>query len=196
VADLKPPFRPARPEDAHVLAALVDRAGEGIPRVLWARAAHPGQDPMEVGAARAARTEGGFSFTNAVVLDIDGTVAGMLLSYRLDDTSDGGDVTEVPDIVRPLIELEAAAPGSWYVNAVAVAPGFEGRGHGRALMDLAEDLGRDHGAAEVSLIVAGQNSRARGLYERLGYAVRDRRPVVRCADLEHAGDWLLMVKPL
>ena len=76
------------------------------------------------------------------------------------------------------------------------APGFEGRGHGRALMDLAEDLGRDHGAAEVSLIVAEQNSRARGLYERLGYAVRDRRPAVRCADLEHAGDWLLMVKPL
>jgi ribosomal protein S18 acetylase RimI-like enzyme len=196
VLDVKPPFRPARPEDARVLAELIDRAGEGIPRVLWARAAQPGQDPMEVGAARAARTEGGFSFTNAVVLDVDGTVAGMLLSYRLDDPYDAGDLEQVPDVVRPLIELEAQAPGSWYVNAVAVAAGFEGRGHGRALMGLAEDLGREAGATEISLIVADENDRARGLYERLGYVVRDRRPVVGFPGFAHAGDWVLMVRPL
>ena len=179
-----------------MLAELIDRAGEGLPRVLWARAAETGQDPMDVGAARAARAEGGFSYRNAVVLDAVGAVAGMLLSYRLDDPYDAGDLARIPDVVRPLLELEAQAPGSWYVNAVAVATGFEGRGHGRALMGLAEDLGRESGATEISLIVADENDRARGLYERLAYVVRDRRPVVGFPGFPHAGDWLLMVKPL
>ena len=194
--DLHPPFRHARPGDDCLLAELIDRAGEGLPRVLWARAAEPGQDPMEVGAARAARMTGGFSYRNAVVLDVDGTAAGMLLSYRLDDPYEIGDLSEVPRVVRPLIELEARAPGSWYVNAVAVRPGFEGRGHGRRLMELAEDLGQDAGATDISLIVADENARARGLYERLGYVVRDRRPVVGSPGFAHGGDWLLMVKRL
>lgn len=193
---VKPPFRRARPDDAAALAELVDRAGEGLPRFLWARAATPGQDPMAVGAARAARGDGGFSYTNAVVLEVDGAVAGMLLSYRLDDPYGADDMSQVPEMVRPLIELEARAPGSWYVNAVAIKPGFEGRGYGRAFMDLAEALGRDRRATEVSLIVAEENTRARGLYERLGYAVRAHRAVCAFPGFPHSGDWLLMVKPL
>jgi hypothetical protein len=55
VIDLQPPFRWARAEDARDLARLIDRAGEGIPMYLWSRAAEPGQDPLEVGTARAAR---------------------------------------------------------------------------------------------------------------------------------------------
>jgi hypothetical protein len=66
---LQPPFRRARTEDAGALAELIDRAGEGLPYRLWSRAASPGQDPLEIGRQRAGRTEGGFSFRNAVVLE-------------------------------------------------------------------------------------------------------------------------------
>ena len=36
--------------------------------------------------------------------------------------------------------MEALAPGSWYVNALAVLPEFQGRGLGARLLKLAEEL--------------------------------------------------------
>jgi ribosomal protein S18 acetylase RimI-like enzyme len=194
--DLLPPFRRARVDDAAALAALIDRAGEGIPRCVWALSADSGQDPFEVGALRAARVEGGFSYLNAVVLEIRDQVAGMVLSYRLDDPYDTGDVSAVPRFVRPLIELESEAAGSWYINAVAVDQRAEGRGYGRTLMDIAGRLGINDGASELSLIVAADNTRARGLYERLGYVDRSHRRAEPAPGLPDHGDWVLMVKAL
>ncbi len=194
--DLQPPFRHARVDDAAALAELIDRAGEGIPRCVWSLSAKPGQDPLEVGAMRAARIDGGFSYLNAVVLETTGKVAGMVLSYRLDDPYDTGNLSVVPSFIRPLIELESEAAGSWYINAVAVGPHAEGRGYGRTLMDIAERLGHDDGASELSLIVAADNTRARGLYERLGYSDRSRRRAEPAPGLPDHGDWILMVKAL
>lgn len=102
-------------------------------------------------------------------------MAAMLLGYRLDEPYNMGDLSELPDFVRPAVELEAAAPGSWYVNAVAVFPAFRGRGFGTELMALAERLAAETGAAELSLIVLEENAGAKALYERLGYAERTRR---------------------
>jgi ribosomal protein S18 acetylase RimI-like enzyme len=194
--DLQPPFRRARVDDATALAELIDRAGEGIPRCVWSLSVKPDQDPLEVGALRAARLEGGFSYLNAVVLEALDQVSGMVLSYRLDDPYDVGDPSAVPSFVRPLIELESEAAGSWYINAVAVHHNAEGRGYGRSLMDIAERLGRDDGASELSLIVATDNTRARGLYERLGYVDRSRRRAEAAPGLPDHGDWILMVKAL
>lgn len=196
MTDLEPPYRRAARTDARDLARLIDLAGEGVPGYLWKLAAGSGQDPFEVGMARAARSEGGFSFTNAIVRDEAPGVIAMLLGYPLDDPYDPGDLSRVPALVVPLLELEARAPGSWYVNAVAVDPSHEGRGIGRALMALAETIGRECGTSEVSLIVAEENTRATSLYERLGYAERDRRPIVPFPGFAHGGDWVLMVKAL
>jgi ribosomal protein S18 acetylase RimI-like enzyme len=120
----------------------------------------------------------------------------MVLSYRLDDPYEPGDLPDVPAFIRPLLELESEAPGSWYINAVAVAPEAEGRGYGRQLMDIAERLGHDHGVSELSLIVAEDNTRARGLYERVGYADRSRRRAVPAPGLPDHGHWILMAKAL
>ncbi len=38
-----PSVRPARREEAAVLAALVNHAGEGLPLYLWAKLAQPGE---------------------------------------------------------------------------------------------------------------------------------------------------------
>lgn len=70
-------------------------------------------------ALRAARESGGFSYRNAHVAERDGRVVAMLLGYRLPEPYDAGDLEALPSVVRPLVELEALAPGSWYVNAVA-----------------------------------------------------------------------------
>src|SRR5688572_15515764 len=113
---MAPMLRPARKSDATALAALVDMAGEGMPVWMWSQMREPGQSVIEVGRARAQRETGGFSYRNATMAEIDGEVAGCLVDYRLDDPYDTGDLDALPDLVRPLVRLEAQAPGTWYVN--------------------------------------------------------------------------------
>ena len=59
--------------------------------------------------------------------------------------------------------------GSPYIRSVAVAAGYRDRGIGRLLVEFAENLFRDK-ARFIFLCVSSFNTRARALYERLGYA--------------------------
>ncbi|PMR68290.1 GNAT family N-acetyltransferase [Halomonas heilongjiangensis] len=187
-------IRKATPEDSSELAELMNLAGEGIPAYLWGEQVAPGEDVMEFGARRVARTEGGFSYTNAHVATIQGVIAGMLLSYRLPDPYEIGSLEAIPPVVRPLMQLEALVPGSWYVNAIATDSAYRGQGVGSRLMQLAEQLAADSGAEALSLIVAEDNIQARALYERLGYQRVARRAIIQFPCCPHAGDWVLMKK--
>lgn len=187
-------LRPACPGDAALLAELIDLAGEGIPAWLWRQQAAPGESPLDVGTRRATREEGGFSYRNAWVLEHEDRPAGMLLGYPQPDPYETGALDELPPIVRPLVELEALAPGSWYINAVAVLPRLRGQGLGSALMQHAEVLARETGCRSLSLIVATENRGAVRLYQRLGYHGIAARPVVPFEGFPHGGDWLLMTR--
>lgn len=189
-------LRPARKSDASALAILVDIAGEGMPSYLWSRMREPGQTVFEVGRARAAREKGGFSYRNASVAEVGGEVASCLVDYRLDDPYDAGDLNALPEIVRPLVQLEAKAPGSWYVNVLATFPEFRGQGIGARLLELAEERGRQQKANSASLIVASENGGAMRLYARSGYKEVVRARVVEFPGCAHGGDWVLMVKPI
>lgn len=57
-----------------------------------------------------------------------------------------------------------------HVSDLVVAPGAEGRGVGRALMAAGEGWSRARGHRLLTLNVFGGNTRARELYERLGFA--------------------------
>lgn len=189
-------LRPARKDDARTLALLIDMAGEGFGSYLWSQSARPDESPLDVGMRRAQREEGGFSYRHATLAEADGDVAGLLLGYRLDDPYDTGDVHSLPELIRPLVELEAEAPGSWYVNALAVFPEFRGCGLGTVLLAEAERIAPSSGAARLSLIVADENEGAKRLYLREGYSVAARRPLVPFPGLGHGGDWVLMTKPV
>jgi ribosomal protein S18 acetylase RimI-like enzyme len=193
---LEPTLRPARKSDALALAALIDIAGEGLPVHLWSRMKEPTQSVFEFGRARAAREEGNFSYKNATVAEVDGEVTAGLIDYQLDDPYDTGDLNELPEVVRPLVELESKAPGSWYINAVAAFAEFRGRGIGARLLALAEDHGRACKSKTVSLIVADENAGAVRLYARNGYRDLARAAVVEFPGCAHGGDWVLMTKPI
>jgi ribosomal protein S18 acetylase RimI-like enzyme len=187
-------LRPATREDAELLARLIDIAGEGFGTYLWSQSAAPGETALDVGRRRAQREDGGFSYRNATLAEIDGKVAALLLGYRLADPYDAGDLQSVPATVRPLIELEAEAPGTWYVNALAALPEYRGKGLGTLLLSEAENSARKTRASSLSIIVAEQNEGAKRLYERIGYRAVARRPVVTFPGFAHTGDWLLMTK--
>ena len=137
-----PTIRPAGLRDATHLAALVDIAGEGFASYFWSQMTEPGQSPFEVGRARARRDEGAFTWRNGHIAEVDGDVAGALVGYRIPDTADPAHFKELPPIVRPLAELEAEAPGHWYVNVLAVFPEYRGKGIGAALLHHADLIGK------------------------------------------------------
>jgi len=186
----------AQKEQAQQLAFLINLAGEGIPEYLWMGMAQQNESPLEVGAMRAAREEGGFSYKNARVCINNDELAGMIISYRQPNPYDIGDISEYPEIVRPLVLLEAQAPGSWYINAIATFEQHRGMGVASTLLQEAEDSAGLENCAQMSLIVASENTQASGLYEHLGYKKTASLPVVSYPGCMHGGEWDLMVKEL
>jgi ribosomal protein S18 acetylase RimI-like enzyme len=193
----EPIFRPATKADAAALAVLVDIAGEGMPAYMWSTLKAPGQSLLELGRARAQREAGGFSYRNSIVAEIDGEIAASLVGHRLDDPYDlEASLAETPEIVRPLVRLEAKAPGSWYVNVLATFPEFRRQGIAGRLLDIAEARAREARAPGLSVIVASWNAPAARLYTKAGYAGLAREAALLFPGCPHQGDWVLMVKPL
>ena len=99
-------------------------------------------------------------------------------------------------MVRPLVLLEAKAPGSWYMNMLAAFPEFRCHGIGGQLLDIAEDRGREEGAPAMSVIVASWNEGTSRLYARTCYVPLAKEPALLPPGFPYEGDWVLMVKPL
>ena len=57
-----------------------------------------------------------------------------------------------------------------HLSVLAVAKDAEGKGVGRALLDASEQWARDRGSDRLTLSALVTNARARGIYERRGYA--------------------------
>ena len=106
-----------------------------------------------MGAERAARESGNFSYRNAWLAEVEGAVAACLLGYPAEEEP-GPIAPETPAIFVPLLQLEALAPGSWYLNVLATYAPFRGKGLGRALLAHAETVARQGGHGAVSLIAA------------------------------------------
>ena len=188
-------IRPATQADAMDLVAFVDMAGEGFASYFWGTMAEAGQSPIEIGRSRALRDTGSFSWRNAHIADVDGAAAGALIGYVIDDPVDPAEIAKTPEMMRPLAELEALAPGHWYVNVLAVHPEFRKHGVGAALLAHADVLGKAAGAKGMAIIVASENDRAVRLYHRVGYREVARRPIRPFPGYKRGGDWVLLTKP-
>jgi ribosomal protein S18 acetylase RimI-like enzyme len=189
---LPPPFRRATAADAPALARLYALAGFGLPLVVWADWARPGETALDVGARLIAAPEGEFTHTQAIVADEGAGPVGCLLGWRLE----GEPGPPSHPLYAPHAALAAMVQGAWYLDVLAVAESAQGRRLGSALLALAEGLARDSGAAEIALDVSDANPRAQALYRRAGYIEKARIPYDRTG---WDGPWremLLMTKAL
>ena len=132
-------LRPARSDDARDLAQLANIAGDGFPLYVWGQLADPRESAMDAGVARAGRTEGSFSYTNAVVAQIGGRVAGCVVGYPLAERLPPIPA-DMPAMSRPLQALENRVASSLYVNFLAVYPDDRHRGIATQLIEI----GRAH----------------------------------------------------
>ena len=194
---LAAPHRWATPEDAPALARLVNFAGEGMPLYLWEKMGQESNESAwEIGEQRAQRETGSFSYRNAVLREENGTVVACLMGYALPEELDPDRFDGMPPMFVPLQELEDRVPGTWYVNVLATLEEHRGKGYGKELLDIAEQLALVNGCNGLSLIVADANTGARRLYARNDYEELATRPMVK-EDWDGTGEsWVLMKRSL
>lgn len=85
------------------------------------------------------------------------------------------DLAEMAGRLAGLIETDLRDDHLWIEN-VAVAPDWQGRGIGRALLDRADDLARANGRAEVRLLTNAAFESNVALYQGLGYVTTMSEP--------------------
>jgi ribosomal protein S18 acetylase RimI-like enzyme len=189
-------IRPATRADAADMALLVNIAGHGLPSFVWSRSegADEVDSPFEIGRLRAMRDTGSFSWTNTDLVVSAEEVVGMHVGYRQPDEEAAVDPTGVDPIFLPLLELEAEAPATWYINVLAVFAHWRGKGAGSLLMAHAARRAAATAARGISLIAADANKDAMSFYAHHGFRVRAERPLVTYPGSPAGGSWLLMVK--
>lgn len=184
-------FRPAVRSDANHIARLTDAATEALFYYLWQKSICGGGDPWAVGRKAAEQENGDMSYRDTVICDLDGTVAGCLISYVMMDQAPSVDCSKIPAVFRPVAELEDMAIGTCYISALALYPEFRGRGIGAQFLRIAAKFGQDR---IMSLVVSDGNRRARELYERNGYRAHASRPMVKECWRGVGENWILMLK--
>ena len=132
-------IRKATASDAPHLVRFINMAADDLPLHFWRKTVGPEGDPWALGQERAARDSGNFSYSNAWLAEVDGAVGACLLGYAAEDEP-GPIAPDTPPIFVPLLELEALAPGSWYLNVLATYEAFRGKGLGSALLAHAEEI--------------------------------------------------------
>jgi ribosomal protein S18 acetylase RimI-like enzyme len=155
--------------------------------------AEPGEAAWDVGRRRAAREEGSFSYRNATIIEHDGQCAGCLIGYAIPDNPEPVP-DDMPAMFVPLQELENLAPGTWYINVLAVQPQFRRQGLGTRLLALADKTAE--GNRGISVIVSNANTGARRLYEHCGYIESATRLMVKENWKNEGQSWVLLTKDL
>jgi ribosomal protein S18 acetylase RimI-like enzyme len=135
-----------------------------------------------------------------VAVDGSGTFLGALNSLPHQALMDAPDDPLLDEArMRPiagLLELEAAAPESYYVNIIAVYPQYRRSGAGFALMEEAERLARLGNFRTMSLCTFGSDPALQSFYRRQGFEIRDTRPIEPHPAMGMAGTFALMVREL
>lgn len=176
------------------IAKLALIAGEGIPAWFWKQSATEVQDIEDVGAKKLLPETDNFSYRNVHDAEIDGKVAGMILACRLPDEENADDLDELPEFIRPMVELEQCVPCSFYINMLATFPRYRNMSIGTGLMGIVDRLAGDAGCSLSSLEVFEQNEGALRLYQRLGYEIVENRRVVPHECHPYDGEPLLLTR--
>ena len=192
-------IRPATVEDARDIASLIAISSDGVAVIEWAeQAATEGVEPLDIGERTYRNPDGDYSWRNCMIVEKDSEVAGMLLAFGM-PVGEARDPQQRPtiddaNVFAPYMYLEE--PDSWYVCGVALYPEHRGQGLGTRLMQLASDQASQNGFQKVSLVAFAQNKGSVRLYERLGYEIVDRAPIIPHPLIDYEGEALLMVSQL
>jgi len=181
-------LRKATEQDAPFVLEMSEVAGHGFLPHYFMQVLPEDQDLHAFMLSHVKKPEGKMSYTKCWIAELDGTSAGMI---NLDLISDPPEPIEsdLPPMFRPLAELEASVPGALIIEFLAALPVARSKGIGAALIDKAKDQA---GPGGVALVVSDNNTAARGLYQKAGFAEADRKPIVPQGWQTTGTEWILM----
>jgi ribosomal protein S18 acetylase RimI-like enzyme len=186
-------FRPTTKDDCYRIAELFKISSGGVAEYVWSTLApqYPGLTSVQIGARRYASEEGAFSYKNCTVAEVGGEVIGMVHAYPMQHEPEQKKPGEPMDpVLEPYSRLEA--PGSYYISGMAVFPEHRGMRLGTEMLRIAKQKASQSGCREMSLLVFKQNEGAVKLYERNGFRIIDRAPVVQHELIRYTSEVLLM----
>ena len=181
-------FRPALPTDAREIARLFRISSEGASDYIWSQLAEPGQDFLEVGAARYARENVDFSYQNCFVAQADNRVIGMMHCYVTREDPLAAPVTD--PVLAPYADMEV--PDTLYISSLALHEGWRNKGLGVRFLELAQQRADQLALKGLSLIDYAANTGARRFYERHGFGIVKTCQVVPHSLIRVTGEAYLM----
>lgn len=193
--------RGAQEADAPAVAELAIMASHGVMNLLY-EGLIPGHSVAEAIIARRLRNPASFCALRhwCVAEDAHGLLLGGLNSLpNVELAAAVSDPAIGPDRLEPLaklFELDRFLADTYYVNMIAVFPDHRRSGAGRALMGEAERLARQSGLRSIGLTTFEADAGLIAFYAKLGYTIRERRPIPPHPMLEFSGDWVLMIRDL
>jgi len=186
---------PASVGEAQDIARLALLASDGLTALTWRDLCMGDETVLEVGARRAARTTGGFSYRNAEVAFQHRRVVAAIVSFPIPDGMTAPRIENVPSIFAPLVRLEARAAGTWNVNILATYPEARNQGVATALIAEVEQRAVSEGYQTISMICRDSNPALR-LYRNAGFEEVARAPMVTAGTELVGRDWILLFKSL
>ena len=160
-------FRPAQRGDAREIARFFQITSEGGADYIWSLIAQPGEDLLEVGAARYAREGVNFSYENCLIAEHQGRVIGMMHSYVMRHDPHAEPVTD--PVLAPYADMEI--PDTLYISSLALDEGWRNQGLGATFLQAAQARCEALGLKGLSLIDYAANTGARRFYERHGFSI-------------------------
>lgn len=185
-------FRPAQRGDAREIARFFQITSEGGADYIWSLIAQPGEDLLEVGAARYAREGVNFSYENCLIAEQQGRVIGMMHSYVTRHDPHAEPVTD--PVLAPYADMEI--PDTLYISSLALDDGWRNKGLGATFLQAAQARCEALGLKGLSLIDYAANTGARRFYERHGFSIVKTCQITPHPLIRVTGKAFLMSRPV
>lgn len=186
-------IRPADQKDASFLVPLIAESSGGVWPAVWKALASEGESIEASGTRYLTDPANDLSVKNTILVEVNGARLGAMTSYREPRTPSGESSphnhSPLPDeLARALLPYrEPSDPDSLFIAEICFLPQARGQGLGTRFLEYAKDLAVEMGLPSVTLRVFSANVGAVRLYERTGFRVVDKRPVIPHPEIKIAG---------
>lgn len=193
--------RTGLPEDARVLARLSLMAGHGYIEVLYS-GLFPDRRLEDVVVERRSLNPASFGYYGnwRVAVDEAGQAVGGINDFLPDEYADLEMDSIVPEENRMKMSafsaLDAHIEDTLHVNMLAVLPEYRHHGIAQGLIQVAADRSRRARLPALSLLTFEQDGRLVRYYERLGFRIVGRCPMIPHPLFQCDGNLVAMIMPV
>lgn len=180
--------------DASVLAHLMNMISEGALALKFGAEADIDETWLDVARRSISQTTSELSYTNCIVYETDGDIAGMMLLNWLSTDMPEIDISEIDDDARPANELVMLAPGSLLIRELGVFEKYRQQGIAKAFLELAENYAQSKSIKMLSLTVHETSTAALAVYQKYGFEFINARPILQHASWAIGSKLYLMCK--